>query len=333
MAIEQEKMPRMMQGRAAFDFFALTTKDAPVVTWEQRDSYTGLQQLRGLGGKPNHVQAVAGKRYSYIPGTYGEFRNLDETEMTLRRQWGTFGTPIKLDDLVMEASEMMQQRFLDRVESTIWAVLGGTFQILGQAGQIMHEDGFNNQIYTAIIEWLNPATATPLQNYRDIQLLSRGQSVSFGADAKSYMNRRTFNYLIANTNAADLYGKRTQGLATVMTLDQVNAVLAGEGLPMIVIYDQGYLMDPATGQAVSRALFTPFIPDNVVYVIGTRPGGAKVGEYIMTRNVNNPDMSPGQYTKVIDLGENQVPRSVEVHNGHNGGPTILYPGAVVKMNV
>lgn len=333
MLIEQEKIARLQSERPVFDFFRLVEKDASLVAWEQRDSYTGLQQVRGLGGNPSKVRAVGGKRFNMEPGVYGEFRNIDEIEMTNRRQWGNPNAPINIEDLVIEASEFLQVRFLDRVEYIAWQAIQGSFQILDAQGRILHQDAYTPQTYTALYPWSNALQSTPIGNYRDIQLMSRGKSTSFGSDAKSYMNRKTFNNLIANINNADLYGKRTTGLANVMTADQVNMVLAGEGLPQIVIYDQGYLMDPTPGTPPSAANFAPFIPDGMVIVVGTRPGSAPVGQYIMTRNVNNLGGGPGQYTKVIDRGENQVPRTVEVHNGHNGGPTLLYPGSVVIMRV
>jgi len=331
--IEQERLPRLQAGRAVFDFFRITTKDAAIVSWEQKDSYTGLQQVRGYGGSPSRVKRVAGRRYTVEPGIYGEYIPLDEIELTTRRAWGSFATPVKIDDLVMEASEQLQTRFLDRLEFLAWNTCFGSISVLGPTGVVMHQDQWSPLTQVSLVQWSSAATATPIGDFRSIGLLSRGRSTSFGNGAKAYMNKRTFNWLVANINSADLYGKRTAGLANVMTLDQINMVLAGEDLPMIVIYDQGYLVDPAANVAVSAALFTPFIPDHTVVVIGTRPGNAAVCEYIMTRNVNNADMAPGQYTRVIDLGENRIPRSIEVHNGHNGAPAIMYPGSVVIMTV
>ena len=53
----------------------------------------------------------------------------------------------------------------------------------------------------------------------------------------------------------------------------------------------------------------------------------------MTRNANNAGASPGMYVKVVDKGEDEVPRQIEVHLGFNGGPAVYYPSAVVKMAV
>ena len=67
-------------------------------------------------------------------------------------------------------------------------------------------------------------------------------------------------------------------------------------------------------------------------VVGRRTTGASLGRYIMTRNVNNPGFAPGAYTKVITK-DDEVPLAVEVHDGHNGGPALEFPSAIIKMNV
>jgi hypothetical protein len=97
-------------------------------------------------------------------------------------------------------------------------------------------------------------------------------------------------------------------------------------LPTIRIYDDGYLDDAGS--------FTLFVPNNKVIVIGQRPNNAEVGEYRFTRNVNNRGFAPGPYTMVEDtLDANNPPRKLQVHRGHNGGPVIYYPSAVVVMTV
>ena len=46
-----------------------------------------------------------------------------------------------------------------------------------------------------------------------------------------------------------------------------------------------------------------------------------------------PKLTPGAYQKIIDKGEDAVPREVEVHDGHNGGAVLYFPSAMVVMNV
>jgi hypothetical protein len=171
--------------------------------------------------------------------------------------------------------------------------------------------------------------ATPLADFRAVQLLSRGHSVRFDQTARAYMNRVTWNNFIKNTNAADFGGKKGMGLQSLTSLGDANTILTGEGLPNIVVFDGGFLNDAGT--------FVPFIADAKVVVVGQRTDGGRIGGYRMTRNANNPGLAPGAYTEVIDRGEagsgKQIPRTIEVHDGHNGGPVIYFPSGIVILSV
>jgi hypothetical protein len=329
--IEPIKLPRLEAARPILRHFPIRTADHHLLEWEQKDNYLGLQQVRGLNGQPLRVNRVGAKRYIEQPGVYGEFVDIDERELTMRRPWGNRGDMVvSIDDLVMEAQDQLLLRRLDRIEWVIWTLLvTGTFSVLGPAGGAIATGAYTTQLFTAGVTWATVATATPLANFRAIQLLGRGSSSVFDQGAEAWMNRATFNSMISNTNANDLAGRRTSGLNTVLNLEEVSRVLAGEGLPQIVIYDQGYFTDAAA--------FTLFIPDNKVAVIGRRTNGDPLGEYRMTRNVNNPNFAPGSYTHVIDrivtANGGTVPRSIEVHDGHNGGPVLEYPGGIVIMTV
>lgn len=324
--VEQSLIPRLTQDDPIFDLFPIVNVDSHRLIWEQKDNYIGLQQVRGLNGQPARVKRVGLNRYDMEPGTYGEFIELDEKELTIRRRYGTFGQPVSIADLVREAQDQLLVRRVDRARWILWTLLGyGTFSVPAPNGAIIHTDSFPIQTFTASVPWATVATATPLANFRAIQLLGRGQSANFGAGALAFMNRTTFNRLVSNTNTTDIAGRRLGGLQTVLNLNEINAVLAGEGLPTIVIYDDGYLDDNGD--------FQLYIPDGVVIVVGKRPQGQRVGEYRMTLNVNNPNGQSGAYTRVIDTINIRIPRNVEVHDGHNGGPTIFFAGAVVKMLV
>lgn len=324
--IAQILTPRLVAGRPIFDIMPVRNVNSSIIMWEQKDNYVGLQQLRGLNGQPPKVQMVGAKQYQMRPGAYGEFMDIDEIQLTERRPLGTFTGSISLDDLVRERQDQLLVRRYDRLEQIGWTLLTtGTFSVATLSGAIAHTDTYTLQTATASVAWATSATATPLADFRQIQLLGRGKGVQFNANAKAYMNRITANTFLANTNANDVAGKRTDGLANIMTMEQVNTLLTGEGLPNLVIYDEGYLNDVGT--------FVPFIPNNKVVVVGRRNTGDPIMEYLMTRNANNPNMEPGPYMKVIDDGDRAVPRTVEVHDGHNGGPVIYYPGAVIIMTV
>lgn len=328
--IAQDLLPRLAADRPVFAFMPIEEPDAFLVMWEQEDSYTGLQQIRGLNGAPPKVQRIGLKRFQMQGGVYGEYIPLDEVELTVRRQYGTFATPIDLSDLVMRAQRQLLVRRLDRIETILWALLTtGTFAVPGPAGSILHQDSFSLQTFTASVPWGTAATSTPLADLRAVQILARGHSVRFDRSSALYVNQVTANSILTNTNSADLFGRRVTGLATVNSITQLNELLTMDNLPNIVPYDLGYLQDPVTPGGTS--VFVPFIPDHTGVVIGKRTDGAPIGNFQMIRNANNPDLNPGAYMKVIDRGEIEVPRAIEVHDGFSGGPAIWFPSAIVKM--
>jgi hypothetical protein len=326
--IEQDKLPNLIAQRPIFSIMPIETADSHILMWEQEDNFIGLQQIRGLNGQPGRVQKTGAKRFIMQPGVYGEFTTIDELELTERRQWGTFNQPVSIDDLIMREQDRLLGRRLDRQEQIGWTLLTtGTFSIAGPDGLVYQTDTFALQTSSGSA-WGTPATGTPLGDLRAVQLLSRGHSVNFGPEARAIMNRVTWNKLIANTNAADLGGKKGVGLQSITSVGDVNRILGGEGLPQLEIFDGGYLAEPS-------GTFTPFIPDNKTVIVGRRTDGGRIGEYRMTRNAQNPGLGPGPYTEVIDRGEagsgRQVPRTIEVHDGHNGGPVMYFPSAVVIL--
>jgi tellurite resistance-related uncharacterized protein len=96
------------------------------------------------------------------------------------------------------------------------------------------------------------------------------------------------------------------------------------GLPGIEIINDGYYTD--------AGVWTKYLADNKVVVVGARPNNESIGEYQLTRNAQNANMEPGSYVMVKDK-QDDVPRTIEIHRGHNGGPAIFYPNGVCVMTV
>jgi hypothetical protein len=320
--VAQVLVPRLTQDDLLFQIMPMRDVDADVIMWEQMDDFVGLQQVRGINGQPGYVKATGAKTWMIQPGVYGEYALIDEKMLTARRQYGTFGTPINISDLVTQKQNQLLQRRLDRIRYIGWTLLStGTFSVAAPNAAIVHTDTFSLGTAT-FSDWSVVATATPLADLRALQLTGPSVGTDFGPGSMLVVNRQTANYLLANTNAADLGGKRTQGLANIMTLTEVNALLTGEGLPNIVVYDLGYKNDAGS--------FTRFLPVDKAIAIGQRPAGAPVAEYLMTRNANNEDLSAGPYMMVEDtFDQKKPPRQIKVHDGHNGGPAIYYPGSIV----
>ncbi len=324
--IEQEFLPVKMLDDPVLRLFAPENLDSELLIWTQRDDYLGLTQIRGMNGSPPRVKAVGAKEYIARPGYYGEHDPIDEAEMTRRRAWGSSDNPIDISDIVRERQDKLLHRRINRMRWICWKLLvDGVFSVLDDKGAILHSDSYMQRAYAASVPWATVATATPLANFGAVQRMSRGYSVNFGASAMAFMNTQTFEYMRLNNNTADLYGRRTQGLGSYNSLGQINDLLTGDGLPRIVLYDEGYKDDNGT--------FQLFIPDNRVVVVGARNNGDRLGSFLMTRNINNPGGAAGPYAKIIDTLETRVPRSIEVHTGFNGGPALFYPSAIVVMYV
>ncbi len=326
MEIEQVKLPRLVADSPIFKLFPFEGKHSHLLEWEQEDNYGGMQQIRGLDGKPPRVATVGARSFLMKPGVYGEFMAVDEMERTLRRAYGAFNTPASLDDLVMRRQDQLLVRRLNRIEWLSWQLaLYGYFRVMDNKNAVVHTSGYANRQYTAPTPWSNTAAAAPLDDFRAIQLLGRGQSAEFGAGATAYVNRVTANRLLANTNDADLGRKLASGLDLARSINSLNTVLSLEGLPSVEVYDDGYHDE--------GGVWHQWIPDSKVLVVGRRANGAPIGNFRFTFNVNNLGGEPAPYTRVIDRSESSIPAEVEVHDGFNGGPVIYYPGSLIVMNV
>jgi hypothetical protein len=322
-SVAQENAPRLRAGRVIFDIMPLVDTNDDLLAYEQKDNYIGLQQVRGLNGEPTRVKHTGGKRYLAEPGYYGEYELIDEREITRRRPFGDMvGGVINVSDLVVERQDKLQVRELDRQELIGWSALQGTFSV-SDGSAVLQTDSWTPQTFAAGVPWATVATATPLADLRAVQLKARGYSVNFGAQARMYLNRSTFNAMLSNTNPNDLGGRRGSGLSTINGPAQVNELLAMDDLPTLVIYDQGYYDETAT--------FQLFVPNNKFILVGARTDGDPVMEYRMTRNASNPNQAPGSYTLTIE--SERPPKTLEVHRGHNGGPVILHAAAIVVGTV
>ena len=113
--VEQITLPRLQAQREIFSIMPIRNEDANVVTWEQEDDYVGLQQVRGLDGKPARVARVGAASYTYQPGVYGEFIPLSESELTAGRVLGTFDAPIDITTKVARIQQQLLQRRLDSI--------------------------------------------------------------------------------------------------------------------------------------------------------------------------------------------------------------------------
>ncbi len=335
MAIDQDLLPVLSQSNPIFREFPIRERDATVLKWEQRGNYLGLMQAAGQEGEYPVIPAVAIADYELTPGRYGEHALIQGKEIEDRRGFGQVNQPINIKDLVIERHEQTATRQFNLMSYITWTVLSqGSYSIVAPNNVIVKKDAVVLQSYDSVNNgltgayWSNETTGGPISDFRQVKLLHRGHSVMFDSKASAYMNLKTLNFMLANVNTADLFGRRSQGLETIEGIDQYNRFIAmRDNLPNVVEYDEGYLDDAGT--------FHPFIPDGVVVLIGKRTNGAALGEFSLTRNANNGNSS-SPLVKVVEkgLGENQAPPvQIGVFRGFNGGPRIFYGNAIVIMKV
>lgn len=323
--INPEKIQDLTRVRPTFSIFPTVDSNYWTLEWTIKDNWMGFQQLRGLNGEPSYVKMVGEKAYSAQPGVYGEFMTVDEKMMTLRAQNARDGEPIDISDLVVERQDYLNYREIELIEFIHWkALLDGQFSFVGPTGAT-YADTFPIQTAT-FSDWSDLANATPLKDLLGLKANSSGKSVAFDSGAQIFLNTVTLSYLLRNQNDNDLGGQlavSSGGVKPVKSLPEINTVLASHNLPTLVEYDEGYNAEP-------NGDFTKWIPNDVLSIVGRRTNGDKLGEYRMVRNGQNDNMAPGRYEKVIDRGEDRVPRIIEVHRGHNGGLVIFYGSAIIK---
>ena len=265
-------------------------------------------------------------RTNMQPGVYGGFAEIDEEEITIRRDEGTFNQPMDMSSMVLERTVQVTDAEVRLREFLSWQIFAtGSYTSFDVKGAIIDQKSFTQRVFTAVVAWSSTTTATPLSDMSAVSLLHRGFSVRFDRAATGYINLGTANNVRLNTNATDLGGKRRDMGATFNSMKDINELFLENDLPTLMTYDQGYYD--------TSGVFHTYIPDNTVIMKGIREGNSPIGEWIMTRNGNNPGAAPGIYMRVFDNLDRAVPRAIQVHRGFNGGVNVLYPSAIPVMQV
>jgi len=322
--IERQRSRVIDANQIGSELLPMDTQDTDNVLWEVRDDVRGLTFSRSANAPFPLRTDTGANRFAIIPGMFGEMIRLDEKRITSSRRIGTFGEAI---DVSAECSRLMEDLAI-REAATIqyirWSLLtSGVVNVPDQSGRAVEVGRMTLATFTPSTAWTTSATATPLADLRSLRDNNVG-FFDFGGNARLYGNSKTSSTLWANTNQNDIAGKRTLGLGQVLGLEAYNAVIAPqESLPVLIAYDGTYL--DATGTPVK------FIPDGKLVLVGNHWSyGNRIGEYVVTRNANNPNGEPGVYAE-IGLST-EPPRLPWVARGHNGGPRVNYTKQVILVN-
>jgi hypothetical protein len=324
--IDQELMRVATKDDPIFRMMPQRATRFPVVRWTQRDSYSGLTQARSLNGGFPPVVEVGSKTFNMQPGYYGESGTVTEEDLTLRSMELATNEPVTVEDLTAEAHMQLLHRQLNRERYIRWQVLiTGKFRAFNSLGALIDLASFNPKRFVPQVPWSNLASATPLADLRVIAATyDLGVSTSFAGDAELWMNQTTVNYLLGNSNAADLGGVKVDN-SDIQGMGDLNKVLNKNNLPQVNVYNQSYLDD---GAIAGR-----WIPDGYFLLIGPRPNNDLLGEFLLTRNPSNPGASALPLVRTVAKGfkeDEEPPASVTCFRGFNGGPALYYPSCYVQ---
>jgi hypothetical protein len=315
-----------------------------LVEWDLLDNLQGMTASHNVGTDPVLGQRRGSSTLRYAPLYFKQQELIREDEILQRRQLGTLGNVVNIDNLVTRvAVDGIDLDYL-RAEYLVWLSLCNFGFTINNNGVIQTET-FAFQSFTSAVSWATYATATPSADFNSLKPLARGTGGTLKG-AKAYMNSTTASNLLQNDNPADLYGLKGPNFATqTFSIEKVNELLTARSLPTLEEYDEGFY-------PIGSNDFQTFIPDNFVVVKLRRPASQaqQPGNIALTPSVHrivNGKEAPGFFSKLevngraamgsvtIDLeelGSSANPR-IGVFHGWYGGPISRLPRSYIIMNV
>lgn len=323
-----QKIARREETRLGLKLMPLTEVDAVKIVYERDALLRGVQHARGIDGPTQPVRMPGLEQYASDPGYYGDHIRLGESILLNQRVPGDWLQFDRQGDMTARASTYLEQRQADRWEKNIFDLLvNGYYEGLDAMGRRKVFDIYAINKYTANPLLSDAANSTPLKFFRDtLAAATAGLSVNF-VGGEIILNRVTLNQVLANTNAADLGGKRFEYGQTLNAVRNLNDLLLANDLPTLSVYDEGYYPEDS-------GAFVKFIPNGKAILIGKREDGEPIGEYVLTKAAQKGGQ-PGWWTDVVDnsTGPLADPPHVLAKAGHNGGPKVYYPEAVLSITL
>jgi hypothetical protein len=338
--VNSDLTQRIQADDPTFKLFPDKTTEAFEVRWWQKDNAYGLMNMRGIDGRPGPVQRLGSNEFVHAPGVYGDYTTITEGEILKRAIPGNQNQVMDVTAMTMDAANLLTIRRENRKKANIWTLLSTgvlNIPIHGPAGPTIYSVVYPIQTYTAPISWKNLSTATILANLQTVQQKSVGHGARFDSGSTLYINQVGANYIVNNSNTADLAGKRNVYGSTFNNIGDNSNYFQGNNLPGIQVLDDFYQNQPVAGPVTNASTqVTKYLPDGVAVLVGTRPNNEPVGHTLICPSANNPNNAPGNYSFVKNYGlginaPQEVPARLEIHDGFNGGHALEFPSAVVAI--
>lgn len=315
-------------------------KDTQIVEWDEMDNEQGMTSVHTMGTDPKIASRPGSKTHRFAPIPHKEEEVIKENEMLNARALGTLGGVINLNDLVMERYNAGINKDWIRSEWEIWQTLRGRLQI--NEGEVIIDETFPIQEFIPDVSYDNLEDATPLKDSNAIKLMFRNTGAT-AQGAKEYMTQASLNLFLENKNTDDIRAFNEGFRAITFDLAGLNKMNTSRGLPEIVPYDEGY--EDTSGN------FHTFIPDGESIIVGKRPVGQMVGDYLLTATFHrrkNGQAAPGFFAFITvngrgnptgsvsisleELGASGNPKVGIVH-GFYGGPRLKYARSIIKRKL
>jgi major capsid protein E len=311
------------------------------VQWEQLDLERGMTAPHNMETDPKIDTRPGATLREYDPIAFKESDLVKEKELLRAREIGTINNVVSLDRLIARIMAARRLKTWVRMEWAIWAMFGGALAI--DENGVKVSETFPVQTFATVVPWATHATATPLLDIINACLKFRGTGAS-GQGGVIYINQTDLNDLLQNKNNDDLWGFRgTNFVSLTYSLEQVNAILSGRGLPTIELYDQGYI--------AANGIWTPFIANGHPVLLGKRvQKGQVVANFASTPSMHrtvNGLWAPGYFSILeinggpntgaalvnADAMGNAANPNLKITGGIYGGPILWYPLSVIALDV
>ncbi|MDQ3132126.1 MAG: major capsid protein [Acidobacteriota bacterium] len=310
------------------------------VQWDEMDNERGMTAPHLLGTDPRIDLRPGSKLREYEPIPFKESDLIKEDELLRARQLGTLGGVVNINTIVARLAKARMDKTRIRQEWTVWSALRGVLTI--NENNVFVSETFPIQQYTPLVLWSDLLNATPIKDANAMKLMYRGTGATIQG-AKAYINQTTANWLLENKNEDDLKGfQNSNYLNLSFSLQELNKILSARGLFEFVVYDEGYYDEVG--------IYRTFIEDGDVHIVGKRPLGQSVGNWISTPTLHrtkNGMPAPGFFEilevngmpsggattiSLADLGAGKNPK-FELTGGIYGGPAMRFGRSAIRGNM
>jgi Phage major capsid protein E len=321
-------------------FMPIKPRKTNKVKWTEKNKMRGKTALHKRGNEPHIDDREGSVDREFKPIDFKETDVIGEQEILEKRQEGTWGEPLDLEDVVVETIRERADKTMIAVEETRWAAFRGHLSMSAKGVKV--NETFPVQTHTPLVEFDDFANAKPLMVLDEIGDKFDATGAS-NEGAIHVMSRKTFRLFLQNNNDADLKKFAGSNFVDVMNgLAAFNKLLQDRNGSMVKLTDEGFIEDDEN--------FIRFVKAGEIFTFGKRPMNQKIGEwqatislhrqengkpvggYFSIMEVNGQPSVGSITTSLAQLGAGKNPK-FEITGGIYGGPTIKYPQSIVYTKV